>query len=122
MTYISFLFVALWIMLYEILQGQAKMDQLRLEAQPPAHYPLSLKAESIMENASKGLCDGIDFTSDKKLNKNLRKLLRLIYFIHLSQDCTKYLLCTMFNSCDLSYRNSLKNLSKFKNVDIGMRT
>lgn len=98
MTYISFLFVALWIMLYEIPQGQAKMDQLRLEAQPPAHYPLSLKAESIMENASKGLCDGIDFTSDKKLNKNLRKLLRLNVFIlficHKTVPSTFYVQCS----------------------------
>lgn len=98
MTYVNFLFVTLWIILYEILQGQAKMDQLRLEVQPPAHYPLSLKVESIMEYASKGLCNGIDFTSEKKLNKNLRKLFEvLMYLFYLF--CHKNIPSTFYVQC-----------------------
>lgn len=37
-----------------------------------------------MENASKGLCGGMDFTLDKKLNKNLRKLLKALMYLFYS--------------------------------------
>lgn len=37
-----------------------------------------------MENVSKGLCGGVDFTSGEKLKKNLSKVLNvLIHFFYL---------------------------------------
>lgn len=84
--------------MYEILQGQDKMDQQGLEDQPHAHYPLSPKVENIMENASKGLCGGMGFTSDKKLNKNLRKLLKALMYLFCS-FCHKNVTSTFYVQC-----------------------
>ena len=68
-----------------------------------------------MGNASKGLCGGMNFTSDQKFKKSLRKLLKLlvdlVYSFILSQECNKHLLCTNFYSCDLSYR-SISNIKQ----------
>lgn len=68
-----------------------------------------------MGNASQGLWGRLNFTSDQKLKKSLRKLLKfLVHFLYLlilSQEYNMHLLCSNSCGCGLNYR-SISNIKQ----------